>query len=174
MAQRAWELRGLGFADAVVRHNGRTLLFRAGISPGSFGRLYQCLLKIKPDGKQPEVIVLEPDLSRLAQGKEIPHTYAYDGHGTRLCLWWPKGREWVPTMNLGDTFVPWTAEWLHYFELWLLTGEWSGGGEHPNAKRKRWALPVAPLSCSRGPTTLDLASLGPQVELASQVNKESR
>lgn len=139
MAQRAVELRSLGFPDAVVRHSGRTLLFKAGIAPGDFGRLYQCLLRMKPDSQQPDVIVLEPDLSMLAGGRKIPHTYAYEGKGTRLCLWWPKGRDWIPTMKMADTFIPWTAEWLHYFELWLSTGEWLGGGEHPDPTPRRWA-----------------------------------
>lgn len=139
MAQRAAELRALGFPDAVLRHSGRTLLFKAGIAPGEFGRLYQCLIKVKPDSQQPEVIVLEPDLQVLAGGRKIPHTYAHDGKGTRLCLWWPKGRDWAPTMKMAETFIPWTAEWLHYFELWLATGDWLGGGEHPDATPRRWA-----------------------------------
>lgn len=144
VAQRALELKGLGLPDAVFGYSGRVLHFKAGISPGSFGRLYQCLLKVKPDGQQPEVIVLEPDLGTLAGGKKIPHTYAYDGNGTRLCLWWPRGRDWMPSMKLTDTFVPWTAEWLHFFELWLLSGEWSGGGQHPDPTPKRWARPLIP------------------------------
>ena len=141
VAQRALELKGLRLPGAVLRHSGRTLHFKVGISPGAFGRLYQCLVKVKPDGQQPEVIVLEPELNLLAGGKKIPHTYPYDGKGARLCLWWPKNRDWVSSMKLADTFIPWTAEWLYYFELWLLTGEWSGGGEHPNLARRRWARP---------------------------------
>ncbi len=142
LAQRALELKGLGLPDATLGYSGRILNYRASISPGAFGRLYQCLLKVKPDGQQPDVIVLEPDLRTLADGKRIPHTYAYDGKGTRLCLWWPKGRDWLPSMKLVDTFVPWTAEWLYFFELWLLTGEWSGGGQHPDPRPKRWARPL--------------------------------
>ena len=126
LAQRALELKGLGLPGATLGYSGRILNFRADISPGAFGRLYQCLLKVKPDGQQPDVIVLEPDLRALANGRKIPHTYAYDGKGTRLCLWWPKG----------------TAEWLYFFEVWLLTSEWSGGGQHPDPTPKRWVRPL--------------------------------
>lgn len=153
LAQRALELKGLGLPDAKLGYGGRILNFRACISPGAFGRLYQCLLKVKPDGQQPEVIVLEPDLRTLAGGKKIPHTYAYDGKGTRLCLWWPKGRDWLPSMRLADTFLPWTAEWLYFFELWLLTGEWSGGGQHPDPTPKRSARPLIPPQSKRGMAT---------------------
>ena len=140
LAQRAQELRLLNLPGARIGFVGRQLHMRAGISPGQFGRVYECLFTIKPDGAQPDVIVHTPDLSSLAGTGKIPHTYAYDGEGTRLCLWWPKGREWVPHMKLTDTFIPWTAEWLHFFELWLKTGEWLGGGEHPTTSTpRRWA-----------------------------------
>lgn len=143
LAQRAIELRSLNLPGACISSSGRQLQMRVGISPGRFGRLYDCLLKIKPDGMQPDVIVLAPDLSMLAGGQKIPHTYMHEGSGTRLCLWWPKAREWLPQMKLVDTFIPWTAEWLLYYELWLKKGEWLGGGEHPNVKTKRWARPAS-------------------------------
>jgi hypothetical protein len=83
--------------------------------------------------------VLRPDLRSLAGKNPIPHIYDHDGPGTKLCLWWPKQREWMPRLKLTETCVPWTAEWLWYFEDWLATGEWAGGGQHPQPKRKRRA-----------------------------------
>lgn len=141
MAQRAQELRSLNLPGARISFVGRQLQLLVSLSPGQFGRVYECLFTIKPDGVQPDVIVLTPDLSLLGGTGKIPHTYAYDGKGTRLCLWWPKGRQWVPDMKLTDTFIPWTAEWLHFFELWLKTGDWLGGGEHPSNKPRRWPRP---------------------------------
>jgi len=35
------------------------------------------------------------------------------------------------SMLIADTTVPWTAEWLANYEVWLATGEWHGGGEWP-------------------------------------------
>ena len=29
-----------------------------------------------------------------------------------------------------NTIVPWIADWLYYYEVWLFTGEWEGGGIH--------------------------------------------
>lgn len=34
-------------------------------------------------------------------------------------------------MRIDQTVVPWTALWLFYFEDWLASGEWKGGGQHP-------------------------------------------
>jgi hypothetical protein len=39
-------------------------------------------------------------------------------------------------MLLAYTVVPWISEWLLYYELWLFTGEWTGGG-HPYASQQR-------------------------------------
>jgi hypothetical protein len=36
-------------------------------------------------------------------------------------------------MRLDQTVVPWTSLWLFYFEDWLASNEWKGGGEHPPA-----------------------------------------
>jgi len=32
---------------------------------------------------------------------------------------------------LSLTIIPWTIEWLYFYKIWLATGEWCGGGEHP-------------------------------------------
>jgi hypothetical protein len=85
------------------------------------------------------MFVMKPDLLDLAEGRSLPHVYRNDGSGTRLCLWLPRKNEWVPQMALIETYISWTSEWLNYFEEWLLTGVWSGGGEHPTPKQKRWA-----------------------------------
>jgi hypothetical protein len=34
-------------------------------------------------------------------------------------------------MRLDKTIVPWATKWLYYFEHWLATDDWQGGGEHP-------------------------------------------
>lgn len=36
-------------------------------------------------------------------------------------------------MRLDQTIVPWTMLWLFYFEEWLASGDWKGGGMHPEA-----------------------------------------
>ncbi|MDI1268339.1 MAG: hypothetical protein PSV40_04460 [Polaromonas sp.] len=138
LTQRALELQSLGLPESrFERRGGKELWFYFHVAPGRFGRLYSCLLKLSPDSRKPELFVVKPDLHELAVGATIPHIYPHKGRGTKLCLWWPRGREWVPQMSLRDTYVPWAAEWLFFFEDWLLSGEWAGGGQHP--KPKRWS-----------------------------------
>lgn len=132
LAERALDLAALGIEGAEVRfRSGREMEYRFTVAPSEWGRRYDCLLRVAPDGSWPEMIVLSPSLDALANGKKLPHVYTHDGAGTMLCLWWPKNREWSWRMKLSETFVPWTAEWLWYFEDWLYTGTWAGGGQHP-------------------------------------------
>jgi hypothetical protein len=35
---------------------------------------------------------------------------------------------------LAITVVPWISEWLIYYELWLVTGRWLGGGHTVNRR----------------------------------------
>lgn len=34
-------------------------------------------------------------------------------------------------MLLVETIVPWTSEWLYFYEIWLVTGEWYAGVIYP-------------------------------------------
>ena len=140
LAQRAWELRALPLEGAqLLFFSGRALHFRFRLVPSEFGRIYTCELRLTPDARPPEMFVLDPNLRALAAEEALPHIYPSKGPGTKLCLWWPKQREWLPQMKLSETYIPWTSEWLWYFEDWLATAIWSGGGEHPRIRAKRWA-----------------------------------
>lgn len=80
-------------------------------------------------GETPDVFVLTPDLSDLAGDRPLPHVYR---DPLRLCLTLPGTREWAGMMRIDQTFVPWATTWLYYFEEWLASDEWKGGGEHPH------------------------------------------
>lgn len=77
-------------------------------------------------GKSPEVRVLSPELARGKNEEDIPHMYDQK----RLCLYLPSGEEWKPCDPIALTVVPWASLWLLYYEAWLATGEWHGGGVH--------------------------------------------
>ena len=133
LPQRQLELERLALPGAVARiFSGRELRYSFSVAPGDFSRLYQCLLKVRKGYVAPDVFVLHPDLSILASGRRLPHTYRHKGRGTHLCLFSPQYREWAPQMDLVGSQLAWTVEWLGYFEDWLLTGEWGGGGTHPD------------------------------------------
>jgi hypothetical protein len=81
------------------------------------------------DGGAPEAFVDTPDLVELANGRRIPHVYS--DRPLRLCLYLPCALDWQKHLRIDETVVPWTYLWLGYFEEWLWSGEWKGGGVHP-------------------------------------------
>jgi hypothetical protein len=133
LAQRAFELRQLKLPGARIdTRPGRELRMSFEIAPTEFSPLYHCLLIVPQVKVSPSMYVTKPDLMSLSKGVRPPHIYSHEAGRTELCLWWPKMREWTSNMKLTDTYIAWTAEWLWYFEDWLITGEWAGGGAHPD------------------------------------------
>ncbi len=82
--------------------------------------------------RAPDVRVLSPQLTRLLDNEEgqLPHVYPPASDPT-LCLFDPEADEWDHSMPISRTIVPWTLDWLACYELWLMTGLWTGGGRHP-------------------------------------------
>jgi hypothetical protein len=91
------------------------------LQPTSASRKY--LVKIVYEaGRRPAAYV--GGLRTREHGERIPHTYACN----RPCLFYPAGREWRSDMRIATTIVPWLSLWLYYYEVWLATGSWVGGG----------------------------------------------
>ena len=117
----------------------RTVIWEGTIKPLPFSRTYNVLVTYTR-GKNPECIVTSPNLKTLAGNRKIPHIYKKrnENIGTSLCLYLPKIKkenkinEWQPSHFIADTIIPWAALWLSYFEEWLYSDEWKGGGKHPN------------------------------------------
>ena len=90
----------------------------------------------------PEVYLIEPQNPPKYQNEEIPHNYGFKetqkGKGKKkrnnkflkICSFMPR-EDWDSSMLIADTVVPWTVEWLMFYEIWLISGKWQGGGKHP-------------------------------------------
>lgn len=86
--------------------------------------------KLKIDyqvGYYPNAFILNPKPLPLAQGAErLPHTY--NTKTQRLCLFKPDFVEWTSAMSIADTIVHWAVLWMFFYESWVCTGKWLGGG----------------------------------------------
>lgn len=98
-------------------------------APSALGRNYNLRVEFKKGGI-PNVFVDQPDLVALANGRKLPHVYSESP--TRLCLYLPSSGEWHGGLLIANTLVPWAALWLYFFEEWLVSNDWKGGGVHPN------------------------------------------
>lgn len=104
------------------------LTWRFEASPTPLSRRYLVRIEYR-QGDKPLVFVDRPDLVELSGGRRLPHVYKQ--RPTRLCLYFPSTGEWKASMRIDLTIVPWALLWLFYFEEWLDTDEWKGGGLHP-------------------------------------------
>jgi hypothetical protein len=118
----------------ILRPGRLTWKFQA--EPTPLSRRYALHLSYRQGGA-PHVIVLDPDLNALADGRTIPHVYSQKPGAVELCVYLPRTREWDPSMRIDQTIVPWAIVWLFYFEEWLASNDWKGGGEHPRSRRGR-------------------------------------
>lgn len=124
-------------------HVGR-LTWRYRVAPTPLSRDYGVRIVFR-QGDTPDVFVDDPDLTALSEGRRLPHVY--EQMPTRLCLYLPRAQEWRDFMRIDQTIVPWTALWLFYFEEWLTSNDWKGGGEHPirgGARKERSTLRALP------------------------------
>ena len=74
----------------------------------------------------PSVFVLKPAIC-----DNPPHIFP-DGS---LCLYYSDDQSWSIYKTIADTIIPWTSEWLLFYEYWLATGKWLGP-EAPHTKNK--------------------------------------
>ena len=114
------DLRAHGFEGEL---RGRRLVCRRSVKPTSLSASRRVRIEYTLK-KYPEVHVEDPPLQTREDQAGIPHTYP----GPRPCLFWPAGREWQPSDRISRTILPWLLEWLAFYEIWLQTGEWLGGG----------------------------------------------
>jgi hypothetical protein len=96
------------------------------IKPSELSRIYKVKLSYAL-GKSPDLIVVDPPLQLNEKGEHSPHLYK----DNLLCLYYPVKNEWNSSRVIAETIIPWVSLWLYYYEVWLLTGIWKGGGEHP-------------------------------------------
>ncbi len=102
---------------------GREFVWEGTIQPRPLSVEYTVRIAYK-DKSFPKVMVVKPPIQLKNNGIPTPHLYK----GGLLCL--HLSEEWSGSDIIADTIVPWISLWLYYYEIWLATGEWLGGGEH--------------------------------------------
>lgn len=128
-AQQLVHLRNSKAFDGEGELKRDKLTWHFTAQPTPISRCYQIEIVLERFDT-PDVFVREPDISILASGRDIPHVY-HDP--LKLCLFHPKKNQWHNGLRLDETIIPWTTLWLYYFEEWLVTDKWKGGGIHPDS-----------------------------------------
>jgi hypothetical protein len=115
-----------GFSCRIV---GKVLVARGKIRPLPISDEYTLEIKYEL-GKRPHVYVLEPEIQRR-NGERAEHMYS----DNEPCVFLPNSGEWSKDKLLAETLVPWTMLWLAFYETWVITGRWDGGGVHPPGRK---------------------------------------
>jgi len=96
---------------------GLELTCRGRIQPTEQSQNYRVEIRYSP-WDSPVVRVIEPKI------EFTPGVHMYQND--TLCLYAWREQPWQKNWHLHETVIPWTAEWLVFYEIWLLTGKWRG------------------------------------------------
>jgi hypothetical protein len=123
------------FPGKICSIKGNLLTWEGLLAPSALSRKYTVRIEYPWRGV-PKIFVLEPDLHVIADtvipDRSLPHVYTQ--HPVRICVYLPGTGEWHSTKAIAATLVPWSITWLGFFEDWVFTDVWSGGGIHPSIK----------------------------------------
>jgi hypothetical protein len=122
---QAMHLSRLFPGSSIKRYREEYLIWQHTLTPSPCSDSYKIKLHyLRNNGVK--FYVVEPKLKLFEGQKLLPHVFSTPKQ--RLCLYYPNGFEWNVTKLFVDTIVPWACEWLLFYELWLITGKWLGGG----------------------------------------------
>lgn len=115
------------FPDSKIStYMGTRLEWVGFLQPTPFSERYKVKIEYML-GQWPDIYVLEPKKLQMPDGeKKLQHIY--NQKTQQLCLFYPDGIQWNRSKLLADTILLWASEWLYFYEIWLETGEWKGGG----------------------------------------------
>lgn len=95
------------------------------LQPSNESIKYRIKIAYKISDYAPKAWLVSPELEKK-NGKFPHHIYEWDnGNHPRLCVYYPRYREWNPHMLLSTSFIPWIITWLNTYEYWLITGVWN-------------------------------------------------
>lgn len=109
-----------------INVKSKTVTWRGVLQPTPKSVEYEIFIKYKLL-ENPKVWIKSPEIDLNCK-----HIYPQDNS---LCLYYPHDKEWTEKNYIGETIIPWTAEWLRFYEIWQKTGIWFGE-EAPHSSNK--------------------------------------
>lgn len=113
--------------ELKLTNNRNVYVWEGMLQPTPLSKMYKIKIEYKL-GSSPKIYVISPSLKSFDGTTRIPHAYDLN----RPCTFLPGCGEWTDQKLIAETVIPWTSLWLFYYEIWFSTGEWLGGGIHPN------------------------------------------
>lgn len=117
-----------GFPNLLIEHqNKNSFSIVLKLQPSVFSKCYDVRITFN-NTKRIAIYVINQKLEVAHNREKLPHVYSHKDQ--KLCLYQFDENKWEPSQSIASTIVPWTSEWLYYYEFWLSSGEWYGGGHN--------------------------------------------
>lgn len=116
------------FPEAKCEVKRNLMIWMGEIKPSPLSRNYHIKLIFNTAKSIRPKVILYGEIPGIER-TDFPHYFHKDVEAkwVEICLY--RFREFDYRKDLiSDTIIPWVADWLLYYELWLATGEWLGGG----------------------------------------------
>ncbi|TBX68807.1 hypothetical protein EZL74_07990 [Flavobacterium silvisoli] len=109
----------------ILRSGGNFFEIEMKVKPSFLGKDYD--IKLTFDRQKGVQVYVINEVLRVARNRsKLPHVYSHNEQ--RLCLYSPSKGEWTKEKLIASTIIPWISKWLFFYEIWLIDGEWLGGG----------------------------------------------
>jgi hypothetical protein len=93
------------------------------LKPDGASTIYKVLIE-HVIGREPKTTILEPEIE--------PSSKIHMYQDQSLCLSYSKETRWLDRTKVYENTVPWLAEWIIYYELYLVNGNIWEGKESPD------------------------------------------
>jgi hypothetical protein len=100
-----------------INSNREKMVCKGQLQPLDGIETYQIEI-IQSPGFAPKVFIIKPNIE---YNSEI-HMYKKGN----LCLFYPPDLTWKANTSVADYIIPWINEWIIYYELYRISGEWEG------------------------------------------------
>lgn len=115
------------YRNIIITRNKKPIDIKIKLQPSIESKEYIIRIIYKKLTERPKILL---NINQIDNEKaRIPHIFKDIKIGSNvyksLCLY--QKYEWNNTHSITE-IIPWISEWLYYYELWCITGEWLGGG----------------------------------------------
>ncbi|MDD3193046.1 MAG: hypothetical protein PHE47_04240 [Oscillospiraceae bacterium] len=121
------------FPESDVTIKNGALHWSGYMKPTAVSRIYHVVIDYKVR-KRPVVRLCGDNIQGLDR-PNFPHKFHTDYEKKQVDLCLHLRYEFTSSMLIADTIIPWAIEWLYFYEIWLATDTWCGGGKHPEGKK---------------------------------------
>ncbi|MDM8292062.1 hypothetical protein [Faecalicoccus pleomorphus] len=119
------------YPNSICKVSRSQLVWHGLIKPSPLSREYN--IRMICDGKKRPKVILYGENVKGLDDPNFPHNFGINQKKQEVTICLHYSFEFDYSMRIVDTIIPWIQEWLYFYKIWLITGEWLGGGHSPHS-----------------------------------------